>query len=73
MFWPSHPADEDVLRPLLYRLTDLNEIPIMLIGGKAVGTAAEIGYMFKKGQLLRKITDAGAIIDGGKKQKGRKH
>lgn len=66
-------ADEDVLKPLLFRLTNLTSIPILLVGGKPVGAAEEIGYMYKKGDLAKTISEAGAIVDGGKKPKGRKH
>lgn len=66
-------ADEEVLRPLLQRLTASADIPILLVGGKTVGTPQEIGYMYKKGDLAKVINDAGAIVDGGKKKKGRKH
>ncbi|KAI0084864.1 hypothetical protein BDY19DRAFT_987296 [Irpex rosettiformis] len=65
--------DEDVLKPLLLRLTKSNELPILLIGGKTVGTFEEIQYMYKKGDLARAVITAGAIVDGGKKGKGRKH
>lgn len=66
-------GDEEVLRPLLFRLTDTTELPILLVGGKTVGTVQEILYMHQKGDLSRKIAEAGAIIDGVKKKKGRKH
>ena len=67
------PADEHVLKALLERLTGEPELPILLIGGKVVGTMPEIRYMYTKGDLARKIKEAGAIIDGIKKKKGRKH
>ena len=66
-------ADEDVLRPLLHRLTDSADIPILLIGGRTVGTAEEIRYMYKKGELAKRINNAGALVDGGRVKKGRKH
>jgi len=69
----EHRPDEDVLRPLLYRLTKADSIPILLVGGKTVGAIEEIRYMFTKGDLARTINAAGAIVDGGKKKKGRKH
>lgn len=66
-------ADEDVLKPLLLRLTDSTDIPILLIGGKTVGTFEEIRYMYNKGELAKAISAAGAIVDGAKKKGGRKH
>ncbi|KIP06967.1 hypothetical protein PHLGIDRAFT_90155 [Phlebiopsis gigantea 11061_1 CR5-6] len=65
--------DEEVLKPLLHRLTGSNELPLLLIGGKVIGTAQEVRYMHSKGDLARTITKAGAIVDGAKKKKGRKH
>lgn len=66
-------ADEHVLKALLQRLTGDSELPVLLVGGSRVGTMQEIRYMYTKGDLARKITNAGAIIDGAKKKKGRKH
>lgn len=73
---PAHApvsADEEVLKPLLHRLTGTDELPLLLIGGKVIGTAQEVRYMHSKGDLARAITKAGAIVDGAKKKKGRKH
>ena len=66
-------ADEDVLRPLLRRLTSTTDIPILLVGGRTVGTAEEIRYLFKKGELARKMNEAGALVNGNRKKGGRKH
>lgn len=68
-----HAADEDVLTPLLFRLTSTKELPILLVGGHTVGSVPEIRYLNTKGDLKTMITRAGAVIDGGKKKKGRKH
>ncbi|EKM54653.1 uncharacterized protein PHACADRAFT_258644 [Phanerochaete carnosa HHB-10118-sp] len=65
--------DEEVLRPLLERLTGASELPILLVGGKIIGTPQEVKYMHSKGSLARAISDAGAIVDGLRKKKGRKH
>jgi len=65
--------DEEVLKPLLERLTGVPELPVLLIGGKIIGTPQEVKYMHSKGSLARSINDAGAIIDGARKKKGRKH
>ena len=64
-------ADENVLKSLVRRLTGNSDLPVMLVGGKTVGTIQEIRYMFTKGDLARKMQDAGAVIDGVKKKKGR--
>ncbi|KAI0335154.1 hypothetical protein GY45DRAFT_987328 [Cubamyces sp. BRFM 1775] len=64
--------DENVLVPLLYRLTSTNELPILLIGGRTVGSPREIRYLAAKGELQRLITDAGGVIDGARKKKAKK-
>ncbi|KAI0339897.1 hypothetical protein BDW22DRAFT_1335269 [Trametopsis cervina] len=69
----EHRPDEDVLKPLLLRLTKADGFPILLVGGKTVGTFEEIKYAFHKGELAKTISAAGAIVDGAKKAKGRKH
>ena len=62
-----------MLRPLLKRLTQADDIPILLVAGRTIGTIEEIRYMNTKGDLARMINNAGAIVDGKKKPKGRKH
>ncbi|KAI9062820.1 hypothetical protein FKP32DRAFT_1676741 [Trametes sanguinea] len=64
--------DENVLVPLLYRLTSTNELPILLIGGQTVGSPKEIRYLAHKGELQRLITEAGGVIDGARKKKAKK-
>jgi len=66
-------SDESVLTPLLHRLTSTTELPILLVGGQTVGSIEEIRYLYKKGDLARLISRHGAVVDGGKKKKGRKH
>lgn len=64
--------DADVLRPLLGRVTASSELPILLVGGKPVGTVEEIRALHKSGELRKLITAAGAVVDGAKKKKHRK-
>ncbi|PCH36089.1 hypothetical protein WOLCODRAFT_140219 [Wolfiporia cocos MD-104 SS10] len=61
-------TDESVLAPLLYRLTSATELPILLIGGRPIGSMEEIRYLKRKGELQRMITKAGAEIYGAKKK-----
>ena len=70
----SHPlADADVLIPLLFRLTGSTELPILLIGGKPVGSMDTIRDLNSSEQLKALVTQAGAIVDGAKKRrKGRR-
>ncbi|KAI0675376.1 hypothetical protein C8Q78DRAFT_965031 [Trametes maxima] len=64
--------DESVLAPLLLRLTSTQELPILLIGGRTVGSSKEIRYLAAKGELQRLITEAGGVIDGARKKKAKK-
>jgi glutaredoxin-related protein len=65
--------DVDVLKPILARLTSYPELPVLLVGGKTVGTVDEVREMSKDGRLQKVITSAGAVVNGAKKKKGRKH
>ncbi|PSR79236.1 hypothetical protein PHLCEN_2v7094 [Hermanssonia centrifuga] len=65
--------DEEVLKSVLHRLTGEPELPLLLVGGQTLGTLQEIRYMNSKGDLARKMNEAGAVVDGAKKKKGRKH
>jgi len=62
--------DADVLIPLLHRLTSSTELPLLLIGGKPVGSMADIRELNESGELATMITNAGSVIDGTKKKKG---
>ncbi|KAI0775790.1 hypothetical protein BD413DRAFT_470869 [Trametes elegans] len=64
--------DENVLVPLLYRLTSMQELPILLVGGRTIGNPKEIRYLVAKGELQRLVTEAGAVIDGARKKKAKK-
>ncbi|KAI0786798.1 hypothetical protein C8Q75DRAFT_720689 [Abortiporus biennis] len=66
-------SDEAVLTPILHRLTRSTDLPILLVGGQKAGSTTEIRYLNAKGELQRMISKAGAVVDGGKKKKGRKH
>jgi len=61
--------DFDVLRPIIHRLTSTTELPVLLIGGKSVGSMSDIRALHKSGELQKRITEAGAIINGAKRQK----
>jgi glutaredoxin-related protein len=66
-------ADADVLVPLLFRLTDTSELPILLVGGKPVGSMDTIRELHTNGQLKALVTHAGAVLDDSKKRrKGRR-
>jgi glutaredoxin-related protein len=69
-FFCSFLEDADVLIPLLHRLTSSTELPVLLIGGKPVGSIAAIRELNGSGELATMITNAGSVIDGTKKKKG---
>jgi hypothetical protein len=65
--------DAGVLIPLLFRLTNSTELPILLIGGKPVGSIDTIRELDANGELKALVTHAGAVLDGSKKRrKGRR-
>lgn len=66
-------ADADVITPLLFRLTDATELPILLIGGKPVGSMDTIRELNSTRTLRALATEAGALPDSSKKhRKGRR-
>lgn len=64
--------DAEVLEPLVQRLTSVDELPVLLVGGKPVGDMATIRSLYESGDLQQMITDAGAVIDGAKKKHKKK-
>ncbi|KAF6763148.1 hypothetical protein DFP72DRAFT_525266 [Ephemerocybe angulata] len=64
--------DSDVLKPLLTRLTSVQELPILLVGGKVLGTMEEIKEMAKDGRLETAVSAAGSVVNGAKKKKSKK-
>ncbi|KAJ7594436.1 hypothetical protein C8J56DRAFT_778295 [Mycena floridula] len=61
--------DSEVLRPMIHRLTSTTELPVLLIGGKSVGSMAEIRALHKSGELQQLVSEAGAVINGAKRRK----
>ncbi|KAF7376600.1 Glutaredoxin domain-containing protein [Mycena sanguinolenta] len=61
--------DVEVLSPMLSRLTGVPDLPILLIGGKPVGSLERIREMLASGELTRLIKASGAVIGGGKRRK----
>lgn len=64
--------DFDVLPSLVLRLTSQADLPILLIGGTPVGTIEEIRTLYENGTLKEMVSEAGAIVDGAKRRKGRR-
>jgi len=66
-------ADADVLTPLLFRLTNSTELPILLIGGTTVGSIETIRQLDADGKLKELAISAGAVPESSKKhRKGRR-
>jgi hypothetical protein len=65
--------DAAVLEPLLFRLTNATELPVLLIGGSPVGGLHAVHELQAEGALPRLIEIAGAKVNGKKKKGGRKH
>jgi glutaredoxin len=64
--------DAEVLKPIISRITSSPDLPVLLIGGKNVGSIDDIRALHQSGELRKLITASGAIIDGAKKKKHRK-
>jgi glutaredoxin len=60
--------DANVLAPIIARVTSL-DLPVLLIGGKAVGSIDNIRALHQNGELRKLITASGAVIDGAKRRK----
>ncbi|KAF9479730.1 hypothetical protein BDN70DRAFT_878490 [Pholiota conissans] len=64
--------DSEILTAMLKRLTGVTELPVLIIGGKPVGSLEEVKALEKSGELSKLVTEAGALINGAKKKKHRK-
>lgn len=64
--------DAAVLLPVLQRLLPFPELPVLLIGGRAVGSIKEVRELEKSGELQKLITASGSTVDGAKRRKLRK-
>jgi glutaredoxin len=64
--------DADVLAPIIARVTSSTDLPVLLIGGKYVGSIDQIRALDQRGELRRLIAASGAVIDGVKRRKHRK-
>jgi len=65
--------DADVLEPLLERLTS-STLPLLIVHGQVVETQTleRVKTLSQSGTLRKLVSDAGAIVDGGKRRKGKK-
>ncbi|KAF9063395.1 hypothetical protein BDP27DRAFT_1232217 [Rhodocollybia butyracea] len=62
--------DAEVLKPMLLRLTSSSDLPVLLVGGKSVGSITDIREMVESGELERRIHRAGAkTIEKKRKQR----
>ncbi|TFK44308.1 hypothetical protein BDQ12DRAFT_620262 [Crucibulum laeve] len=64
--------DADVLKPIVARLTSTPELPVLIIGGRPVGSIEEIRELHKTGELKKLISASGAVINGAKRKKHRR-
>jgi hypothetical protein len=67
-------VDVEILEPVLHRLTGSSLFPILLVHGVLidVSTASRVEELDKSGTLKALVSEAGAIINGGKRKKGRR-
>ena len=64
--------DATVLSSILKRLLPFPELPVLVVGGVAVGSIEEVRELEKNGELQKLITASGSIIDGTKRKKHKK-
>lgn len=66
--------DVDTLEPVLQRLAGSFSFPILLVDGVLidVSTSERVQELSKSGTLKKLVSEAGAIINGGKRKKGRR-
>jgi glutaredoxin-related protein len=64
--------DAEVLFPVLKRLLPFPELPVLLIGGRAVGSTEEVRELEQSGELQKLITASGSTVDGAKRKKHQK-
>lgn len=64
--------DAEVLEPLISRITSSPDLPVLLIGGKPVGSIEDIRALDKSGELGKLVTASGAVIGGSRRKKHRK-
>ncbi|GLB37405.1 putative expressed protein [Lyophyllum shimeji] len=60
--------DAEVLEPIIKRLSSSSDLPVLLIGGKPVGSMKEIRLLDKSGELRKLVAASGAVVDGSKKK-----
>jgi len=67
-------VDVEVLEPVLHRLTGSSSFPILLVHGVLIdaSTADRVEELDKSGTLKKLFGEAGAVINGGKRKKGRR-
>jgi len=64
--------DAEILVPMLKRLLPFPDLPVLLIGGIAVGSIEEVRELEKDGELQKLITASGSAIGGAKRRKHKK-
>jgi glutaredoxin-related protein len=64
--------DAEILYPVLKRLLPFSELPVLLIGGRAVGSTKEVHELENSGELQALITASGSTIGGAKRKKNKK-
>jgi len=64
--------DAAVLVPVLQRLLPFPELPVLLVGGRAVGSIEEVRELEKSGELQKLINASGSTVDGAKRRKLKK-
>lgn len=64
--------DAAVLAPLLARTSGVDELPLLIVGGKVIGGIEQAKLLHREGELEKLMRAAGAEINGARDRKGRK-
>jgi glutaredoxin-related protein len=64
--------DAEVLEPLISRLTASTHLPVLLVGGKSIGSVESIRTLSQTGELREIIIASGATIGRSRRGKHRR-
>ena len=65
-------VDEEVITPVLHRLTSSTDLPVLLVAGQPIGSIQTIRDLHSSGQLRKILTTSSVVIDGVKRKKGKR-
>jgi len=64
--------DAEIVEPLIRRLTSVSELPVLIVGGKTLGSLEDIKASAESGELQKLVAASGAVVNGAKRRKHRR-